>query len=161
MKRITIAVIFVLLICIAQGQDPRAISDAAHPKPELKLTVKADTIEVAQKDGRTCLHFDVLAGTGWKGTVSGSISIAEPFNPDRVELSEGFAAKNVDFKLAADQKLSELTEAEDLTYCIRTSQVNPKDGTLIYTIFLNAPDQVAVRDAPNQLTLEVGNKVER
>ena len=147
-----------------QVRDPEPGADSAtftvnagretiSEKPESRLIVTPVNLQMAKQSGEAVFEFDVAASKGFTGMVVGSVSIAQPANPDEVELIEGTKGGSLSFTLGAGQKLS---DAHHLRYRIRTSKDNPHGGVLVYGITLNADgDQFTPRDAA-QVRVKVG-----
>jgi len=132
----------------------KAGPDGPSVKPELRLLVTPVDLQVARQNDEAVFEFDVAASKGFTGIVMGIVSIAEPRNPEGVELLEGTNSGNLGFTLGAGQKLS---DAHHLRYRIRTSATNSQEGVLTYELTLNAKDdQFTPRDAAQLVTVKVG-----
>jgi len=159
MRRCATSALIGLLVSGAHGNGVRSPAGAdVQQKPKLTLIVNPNSLDVARKDGRSYFLVDVVAGSQFKGTVSGSISVSDPFNPDGVELTEGRAGRNLEFTLASGHRISESKSREDLTFRVRTSPVNPNDGIVIYSVFLNSSGEFDACDTPKQIKVRVVSK---
>ena len=134
------------------GQD---VSADTQQKPVVTLRVSQEQIDLLRKNGNVSFEVDASASQGYSGTVSGTISVSEPSNPDRVDLVAGDKSKEFFFALAAGQKMSDTQSSEERTFRISTSPANPTNGTLHWAVTLNPSKEYKTSDSPRSVEVRV------
>ena len=126
-------------------------------QPEITLLVSTLKIDIPMREGVGLFRVDAQASKGFAGSVSGTISVSAPTNPERVHLTEGggLYGKTFQFTLQAGQRLSDVQAQKDLTWWIKTSPTNASPGGLIYSVTLNPSRRYTSRDSPQAVHVTV------
>ena len=117
-------------------------------EPVITLRVRPEECDIPRKNGRIAFDIDASASEGFDGTVSGTITVPQAVNPNRVDLIEGADSKQFRFKLAAGQKMSDTQPYENRTYTVRTSPTNSSNGTLVWAVVVDPSAQYTTADSP-------------
>jgi len=133
------------------GHSPQRTVQA---KPEVTLIVTPTNLTVERRDGAISFRVDAAASEGFSGTVSGTLTVAQPSNPSGVVLTKGYESKTFPFVLAAGQKTSDTSPPQTGTFMIRTSPTNPTSGTLTYTITVDSSAGFTARNSDFQLKVK-------
>ena len=100
------------------------------------------------------------AGGGFTGTVSGSITVSAPQNPNGVMLSNGSGSQDYPFTLSAGQSTSgTCNNPPSFCFVVTTDAANHNTGTLTYGVTLNNGTNYTVPSGhqTQEVTLQVVN----
>lgn len=127
------------------GQEEVAdLEVAACAKPVVSLVVKETDMSLGVRGGTASFAVYAIAGGGFQGAVSGTITVSEPVNEQRIRLHSGEKPQTFPFTLAAGGATPSSCNGEK-KYCfvIATAADNTNAGTLFYTVFLDPSAQYA------------------
>jgi hypothetical protein len=132
-------------------------------KPEVTLTVSTETkgpaenLTIDQHGGSVSLVISASAAGGFDGTVSGSITVAEPVNGNHVQLAEGWQSETYPFTLGpGDSTPSRCTAPVKNCFTVATSGNNDRTGTIFLNVILNPSKDYSLNSmSVRQLTITV------
>lgn len=114
---------------------------AQRPTPTITLAVlpspgtRLDNVTIARSGGRASLLIAASASGGFSGTVSGTVTVSEPINADKVGLAEGTRAQTYPFTLGPGEATPASCSAPVKNcFIIVTSASNNHAGEVFYTI---------------------------
>ena len=105
----------------------------------VSLTVGASSCTTLHLQNYTC-NFVVgaYAGSGFENTVSGTITVSAPENPNSVSLSNGSGGQDYPFSLSAGGTTNgTCNQPSSFCFVVTTSSSNTKTGPLSYGVTLN------------------------
>jgi hypothetical protein len=150
---IRIAGLAAVVLLSLNGQEPGRTA-----RPEVTLMVRPLSLKLAQRQGAGSFTVDATASGGFSGTISGSITVSEPVNGDRIKLMAGAGPKTFAFRLGAGQNVSGAQPNSSLIFKVETSPSNDRGGVLVYTVSLDPSNQFTTTDPVRQVRIVVGDQ---
>jgi len=157
--RTVIAIVWLVGSSLAPVTRAQALLEPESPlcaKPAVSLVVKGTKLSVPRKGGTISFAVYAVAGGGFHGTVSGTVSVSQPGNPDQIALVSGNDGRSFPFTLAAGESTASRCSApQKMCISVTTAPSNTRSGTLFYSVFLDASGQFNAAGGANTKQIEV------
>jgi len=125
--------------------------------PVVNLSVSSTSLTVARQNGTATFTVDASASGGFTGTISGSITVSQPSNPNQVVLDVGSGSQTYNFTLSSGQSTSGTCNVPATNcFTITTSAQNQQSGNLVYTVTIDPSGSYTIGStSPKQVTVTV------